>query len=231
MIRILYIVAILSLIGGCTIHQSIGDNYGTFVGKPKGQDFQPAGARWDHERTALMYVYRPGSQWANDEIEAPSFNVNDKRLFNIKGGSYTWYELKPGEYNVVMRRGLFGLEGVNSFEIKRIASLALEAVAGETYYLRYSEIDTPKDSDKPLQDRLGDGPLQLVSEEFALSELSATKMLHHGRDLLEPRFVASVQAESSAADPSSDSRDSGGAAEELEPATDKATTKEEWWPF
>lgn len=228
-IRILSIAAILAFVSGCTVHQSIGDSFGSAVKKPHGQDFKPVGPRWDFEHNALLYVYRPSSQWADDEFEAPSFNVNDQRLFNIKGGGYTWYELKPGEYDIVMRRGLMGLEGVNNLILKKVAELALQVQAGETYYLRYSEVAAPKDDAmaKNSNTRLGDGPLQLVSADFALTELPATKMMHHGRDLLEPKpvpededlekvFEGQLELDADKAKKEADSQ---------------PKTKEEWWPF
>lgn len=228
MIRILSIVAIFAFVSGCTVHQSIGDSFGASVKKPHGQSFKPVGPRWDFEHNALLYIYRPSSQWADDEFEAPSFNVNDKRLFNIKGGGYTWYELKPGDYDVVMRRGLLGIEGVNNSVIKKVAELALTVTAGETYYLRYSEIDAPKEQAGNQQQHLGDGPLQLVSSELALTELPVTKMMHHGRDLLEPRPVPEdpdlERVFEGQLDIESDAKARG--------RSDKQPkTKEEWWPF
>ena len=220
-IRVLSTLALVAMVSGCTIHQSIGDNFGSAMSKPKGQDFKPVGPRWDFEHNALLYVYRPSSKWADDEFEAPSFNVNDKRLFNIKGGAYTWYELIPGDYDVVMRRGLFGIEGFNDIVLKKISEFALHAEAGEVYYLRYSEIDPPKENEEHQHRvaKIGDGPLQLVSAELALDELSATKMLHHGRDLLKPRSVV-------------EDKDLQRVFEgQVDPKTEKPATKEEWWPF
>ncbi|MGK0249982.1 MAG: hypothetical protein ACI910_002746, partial [Oleispira sp.] len=94
MIRIVLLLLSVVILPSCTLYQSIGHNYGSFVSVPNGQDFQPVGYRWDYEHTALVYVYRPASNWANDELEAPSFYLNDEHLFNIRGNGYTWYELK-----------------------------------------------------------------------------------------------------------------------------------------
>ncbi len=226
MIRILPILAVLlSMLSGCTIHQSIGDNLGSAAGKPKGQVFKEVGPRWNHEHTALLYVYRPATQWSMDEFEAPSFNVNDKRLFNIKGGSYTWYEMKPGSYDVVMRRGLMGFEGINTLVIKTVAELGLEAEAGQVYYLRYSEIEPPAVTPQKEIIVIGDGPLQLVNKDLALAEISATKMLHHSRGLLQPR---------SAYEDDELERVFEGNIERSgtnTPTTKSQTKEEEWWPF
>lgn len=226
MIRILPIlVVLLSMLSGCTIHQSIGDNLGSAGGKPKGQDFKEVGPRWNHEHTALLYVYRPATQWSMDEFEAPSFNVNDKRLFNIKGGSYTWYEMKPGNYDVVMRRGLLGFEGVNTLVIKTVAELGLEAKAGQVYYLRYSEIEPPEVTPQKEATLVGNGPLQLVDKDLALAELPVTKMLHHSRGLLQPRRVTQDEAMERVFDGDTEGTGTN------TPTTKGQTKEEEWWPF
>lgn len=230
-IRIFSVLAFITFVSGCTIHQSIGDSFGSSVSKPKGQNFKEVGPRWDFDHNALLYIYRPASQWANDEFEAPSFNVNDKRLFNIKGGSYTWYELKPGDYDVIMRRGLMGFEGINNLVLKTVAQLSLQVEAGETYYLRYSEVDSPNDEHQVSSvGAVGEGPLKLVSSEFALTELPVTKMMHHGRDLLVPRNVAEDTALEQVFDGKIDQDAKSEKASKKSKKPD-ANTKEEWWPF
>lgn len=229
-IKIFSVLALALMASGCTIHHSIGDSFGSGVSQPKGQDFKPVGARWDFQNHALLYVYRPSSQWANDELEAPSFNVNEQRLFNIKGGAYTWYELKPGEYDVVMRRGLLGLEGFNDYVLNTVAQLSLEVRAGQAYYLRYSEIDPPEETTLTANElKIGNGPLQLVSTELALAELESTKMLHHGRRLLNPKEVAEDQELQRVFDGELD-----GAPQRADPTPaleSEDRTKETWWPF
>lgn len=195
----LILMAILSL-SGCTIYQSIGDSFGTYVSAPDGQDFQPVGYRWDYEHTALLYVYRPQSQWSDDELEAPSVYINDERQFNIKGSAYTWYELKPGTHNLVIRRPLLGLEGIDipdvfSFTLKTVAQLQLNARAGEVIYLRYSEVDPVEEGASGEVVVITDGPLQVVPASIALAEIKDTKMLHHGRDLLAAAPVVKEEPE------------------------------------
>lgn len=226
MIRILPILAMLvGMLSGCTIHQSIGDNLGSAGSEPKGQRFTEVGPRWNHENTALMYVYRPATKWSMDEFEAPSFNVNSKRIFNIKGGSYTWYEMQPGSYDIVMRRGIMGFEGVNTLVIKTIAELGLEVEAGKVYYLRYSEIDPPETTPQQRDSLVGDGPLQLVDKDLALAELSSTKMLHHSRGLLKPLKTEEDKDLERVFEGNLDG--SGNSA----PSTKSKTKEEDWWPF
>lgn len=212
---------LLALLQGCTVHQSVGDSFGSFVSSPDGQAFKPVGQRWDYQHTALVYVYRPATQWSMDELESPSFNVNGSRLFNLKGGAYTWYELEPGRYDVVMRRGLLGLEGFGDLVLKTLARLELDVRAGQVYYLRYSEIDPPKIIPDQNLSLLGDGPLQMVAPTLAMTELPVTKQLQRGRDRLQPR-------------PGTEDRDLqrvfDGALPDTPPAGPN-TKEQDWWPF
>lgn len=187
MIRIGLLLLSVLMLPSCTIYQSIGHNFGSFVSAPNGQDFQPVGYRWDYEHTALVYVYRPASTWANDELEAPSFYLNDEHLFNIKGNGYTWYELKPGNHEVKIRRPLMGMEGINvtdvvDFTLKMVTELELNAKAGTVYYLRYSEVD--KDAAKFADMTFHENPLQVVTPDVALTEIQQTNMLDEGRGLI-----------------------------------------------
>ena len=217
MIKIGLLLLSVFLLPSCTIYQSIGHNFGSFVAAPNGQDFQPVGYRWDYEHTALVYVYRPGSTWANDELEAPSFYLNDDRLFNIKGGSYTWYELKPGRHEVKIRRPLMGLEGIEvnnviDFTLRMVTELDLNAKAGTVYYLRYSEVD--KDAAKFKDMTFHQNPLQVVTPEVAMAEIQETNMLDSGRGLIasideaktkEVVFTEDAVEETSAAEEEEDS--------------------------
>lgn len=187
MIRIGLLLLTALMLPACTVYQSVGHNFGSFVSAPNGQDFQPVGYRWDYEHTALIYVYRPASTWADDELEAPSFYLNNERLFNIKGDGYTWYELKPGNHEIKILRPLLGLEGIEvadviDFTLKMVTELDLNAKAGEVYYLRYSEVD--KDAAKFVDMTFHDNPLQVVTPDIALVEIQQTNMLDDGRGLI-----------------------------------------------
>lgn len=176
------------MLPSCTIYQSIGHSFGSFVAAPNGKDFQPVGYRWDYEHTALVYIYRPGSTWANDELESPSFYLNDEHRFNIRGNGYTWYELKPGTHKIVIRRPLMGLEGVKmgegiDFSLKIPSELELNAKASHVYYLRYSEIDQDAANFEDMT--FHKNPLQVVTPEVALAEIQQTKMLSEGQELIK----------------------------------------------
>lgn len=178
---------VLVNLSGCLhIYQSIGHNFGAYIATVSGKEYSQVANRWDYENKALLYVYRPNSQWAADEIEAPSFYLDGERVFNIRANGYTWFELEPGEYEVIMRRPLMGLEGIATesfeFDLKRIAQMNLAVEADKVYFLRYSEIDPPELEHQTLTEDMpvGDGPLMLVSTELAHSELPVTRMLPEG---------------------------------------------------
>ncbi|MEH6449933.1 MAG: DUF2846 domain-containing protein [Oleispira sp.] len=235
MIRIGLLLLSVLMLPSCTIYQSIGHNFGSFVSAPNGQDFQPVGYRWDYEHTALVYVYRPASTWANDELEAPSFYLNDERLFNIKGNGYTWYELKPGNHEVKIRRPLMGLEGIDvtdvvDFTLKMVTELSLNAKAGHVYYLRYSEVD--KDAAKFSDMTFLDNPLQVVTPDVALAEIQQTNMLGEGRGLIaaipvvEKKKVTLASATVSAEKSSTDNDSTA-----VEKVETKAEENKSWSPF
>jgi hypothetical protein len=186
-ITMIFATFVLINTSGCLhIYQSLGHNFGAYIATVSGKEYSQVGNRWDYENKALLYVYRPNSQWAADEVEAPSFYLEDERVFNIRANGYTWFELEPGEYEVVMRRPLMGLEGIATesfeFDLSRIAQMNLSVEADKVYFLRYSEIDPPELEHQTLKEDmpLGDGPLMLVSTDLAHTELATTRMLPEG---------------------------------------------------
>lgn len=195
MIRMRLPLAILlatMTLSGCTVYQSIGKSTGAFLDPVSGPDFvHIADERWNHNN-ALVYFYRPHSQWAADEIESPSVYIDDRQYFNIRDGSFTWLEVKPGERQIAMRRPLLGLEGLNDMNLSLIVDATLTTQAGEIYYLRYSEISAPASPYPGLapEDPLASDDLQLVTRSVAMGdgELVATHFLNS--DMLAPNHAA-----------------------------------------
>jgi len=146
--------------------------------------------------------------------------------------------MKPGSYDIVIRRGIFGMEGIEWFEIKRISELAFEAKAGKVYYFRYSEIDPPVIDPDLEETPLGDGPLQLVAPSRALAEMKETQMIHRGRGLLAAKPIEVDEDLETVFDASLE-QSGDGSAESSAPNTPAATgikarprtKEEEWWPF
>ncbi len=172
-----------TLFSGCSFYYSEFDGLGSFLSSPDDGEFKAAPEK---DKTALVYIYRPATDWAMDEVEAPSFYVNDKRIFGIKGGSYTYYYLKPGEYHIVLRRPLLGIEGLAGLNWHKMADIALNVEANKTYYFRYSELTKVKlKADEPILPE-GDGPLKRVYPRVALVEMKEVQLLAHKGEVLEP---------------------------------------------
>ena len=183
----IFVTFVLINTAGCLhIYQSLGHNFGAYIATVSGKEYEQVANRWDYENKALLYVYRPNSQWAADEVEAPTFYLDDERVFNIRANGYTWFELEPGQYEIIMRRPLMGLEGIVmddfEFDLKRIAQMNLAVEADKVYFLRYSEIDPPQMEDLTIEEDIpvGDGPLMMVSTTLAHNEMTVTRMLPEG---------------------------------------------------
>jgi hypothetical protein len=197
MIRIILAFTITSVLlstTGCLhIYQSLGHNFGAYIATVSGKEYSQVANRWDYESKALLYVYRPNSQWAADEVEAPSVYLDDERVFNIRANGYTWFELEPGNYELIIRRPLMGLEGLAtdsfSFDLKRIAEMNLAVEANKVYFLRYSEIDPPELEQQVVEDDIpiANGPLVLVSTLLAQNELAGTRMLPEGGHFIKSK--------------------------------------------
>lgn len=189
--RALLIAAMLSA-SGCTIYQSIGKSTGSFLHPVSGHDFVHIdNDKWDREH-AVLYFYRTHSQWAADEIEAPSVYIDDAHYFNIRNDSFTWLVVSPGERHIAMRRPLLGLEGLNSFSLSQIADATLEVEPGGIYYLRYNEVSEPTRAHPDLDPEhpLAQGDLQLVTREYAMQEQEIVSTRFLNSDLLAPNHAA-----------------------------------------
>ncbi len=185
-LRLAFLLGLLFL-NGCAFHQSIGESTGAYLDPVTGKDFvHIPNDEWDSGSQALLYFYRPHSQWAADELESPSFYIDGRHYFNLRDDSYTWLAVYPGQRHIVIRRPLLGLEGLNSFNLDKIADVELSTKAGHIYYLRYSEVQPPKASNPglPQDSPLAQGDFQLVSHDYAMNEIVNTHFLKP--DLMAP---------------------------------------------
>ncbi|PIE44166.1 MAG: hypothetical protein CSA50_01720 [Gammaproteobacteria bacterium] len=185
--RLAQIAAILSVTGllaGCPrLYIAFEKHGGAFLAPVDGQEFVhlPNDA-WDSNENALVYFYRPTSQWAEDEIDAPSVYIDDQHYFNIRGNGYTWLEMAPGRRRLTMRRPLglvLGFEGLGHFALELIIDTEFELEPGKVYYFRYSEVSPPSASnpDLPADHPLATGDMQLVSRDTAIEEISQTRFI------------------------------------------------------
>lgn len=186
------LAALTIAVSGCSVYQSIGKSVGGFVHPVSGHDFvHIANDQWS-SANALVYFYRPHSEWASQEIESPSVYIDDTHYFNFRNDSFTWLEVSPGPRHIQMRRPLLGLEGLNSFSLSMIADAKLDTESGRIYYLRYSEVDPPESNHPELADDhpLSSGDLQRVTRDYAMQadEIVSTRFLNS--DLLAPNHAA-----------------------------------------
>lgn len=102
---------------------------------------------------ATVYLYRPRSQWADEELEAPGIFLNNELIGSLPSNGYLAFEFETGSYKLEMRRPLAGsfwtLFADGPMDFTRIASFMLEARAGSVYYLRYDELNPPPKSEHP----------------------------------------------------------------------------------
>ena len=134
---------------------------------------------------ALVYVYRPRSDWASQELEAPGVFLDNQRVGRLPNDSFLRLLAQPGSYKIEMRRPLFGthwtLLADGPFDFTRIASFTLEVEPGKQYFLRYDELDAPAHHDD--QTDQGDGPLRLVGHSLARQEIVFTNRIQKDREI------------------------------------------------
>lgn len=178
------IASLTGLLTGCPkLYIAFEKHGGAFLAPVNGQEFVslPNDA-WGSNQNAMVYFYRPNSQWAADEIDAPSVYVDDRHYFNIRGNGYTWLEMAPGKRRITMRRPLgavLGFEGIGHFALDLIVDGDVHLEPGKVYYFRYSEVSMPSASnpDIPADDTFATGEMQLVSRDVAFKEIIHTRFI------------------------------------------------------
>lgn len=122
---------------------------GAFFGATEGPLFQSRSL--SDENRVLLYLYRPQSSWADQELEAPGLFINNQLFSGLPSGGYLVMELDTASYQLEIRRPLLGsywtLAAESPMDFTRVASFALDAEAGATYYLRYDELSPPPHDD------------------------------------------------------------------------------------
>lgn len=153
--------------------------WGTFLSPPKGAFFKPL--LTTDSRNALVYVYRPRSNWSDAEVQAPGFFVNGEFISGLKSGSYFWFEVPASTYHFTARRPLTLVYLTTIFEV----DVTFEG--GKSYYFKYDEDNPgPKDPVKgsPL---VVTGPLHQLPEAQALPDIISTRSMGLGRVLYADR--------------------------------------------
>lgn len=150
---------------------------GAFFGATDGEAFAPHVL--SDENHALVYLYRPRNDWADQELEAPGLFLDNQLIGSLPSNGYLVLEFEAANYKLEMRRPLAGsfwtLLADGPLDFTLISSFTLDAAVGGIYYLRYDE-DGPPPMGSALEGG-GEGPLQLVSAELAQTELATTRQV------------------------------------------------------
>lgn len=172
-----------------TLIWSTGRNLGSFfVPNEDGRVFKELGDyEWSKETHGVVYIYRPHSQWAAEELEAPSYYVNSQLVFNLRAGSYTYLLLPAGSYDITARKSLMPLLGFEAmddkfiigFDLRLLANFGLQVDAGSVTFVRHSEVSLPSriHPDIPPEDEMRTAHVQMVEREVAMEEIHRTRYL------------------------------------------------------
>lgn len=142
---------------------------------------------WDKATHGVIYFYRPDSQWASEELTAPSYYINDEIVFNLRAGSYTYVVLPAGSYDFAVRKSFLPLIGFEAFDDKLLmafdlnlqADVGLQIDAGSITYIRHSEVTLPSKRHSLIEaeDEMASADVQLVERDVAMEEMPKTRYL------------------------------------------------------
>ena len=149
---------------------------GSFMFPNKGDFFRPLIPT--DSRNAIVYVYRPQSDWNDQEVQAPGFFLDGQFISGLKSGSYFWFEVPASEYYFNAKRP-FAI-----VYLKTIFEAEFFFEGNKSYFFRYDE-ETPGPK-KALKDSslLAVGPLKQLPETQALTEIRETRVMGVGKVFL-----------------------------------------------
>ena len=131
---------------------------------------------------AVIYLYRPDSKWNRQEIIAPNFYINGKRIPSLISNHYYWLELPPGTYRLTISRPL----SVVKFQKPRVVDFSVES--GKQYFIKYEEAQfrgSPNGEDGV--DLLRSGPVMQMPTKGALKEIAMTQLKSPGLNFVATR--------------------------------------------
>lgn len=149
---------------------------GSFLFPNTGEFFRPLIPT--DSRNAIVYVYRPKSDWSDQEVQSPGFFLNGQFLSGLKSGSYFWFEVPASQYYFNAKRPLAVIYLTTIFE----ADVFFEG--NKSYYFRYDEENPgPKKVAKGTA-MLVAGPLRQMADAQGLAEIRETRVMGVGRVFL-----------------------------------------------
>lgn len=149
---------------------------GSFMFPNKGEFFRPLIPT--DSRNAIVYVYRPQTDWNDQEVQSPGFFLDGQFISGLKSGSYFWFEVPASQYYFNAKRPLAIVYLKTIFE----AEVFFEG--NKSYYFRYDE-ESPGPK-KAVKDSalLAVGPLRQLPESQALTEIRETRVMGVGKVFL-----------------------------------------------
>lgn len=149
---------------------------GSFLFPNKGEFFRPLIPT--DSRNAIVYVYRPETDWNDQEVQSPGFFLDGQFISGLKSGSYFWFEVPASQYYFNAKRPLAVVYLKTIFE----AEVFFEG--NKSYYFRYDEENPGPKKAAPGTPMLAVGPLKQMPESQALQEITRTRVMGVGRVFL-----------------------------------------------
>lgn len=188
MIRMFLLVLSMLALAGCGVRMGVPHTPGAFIQAAQGKTFKPMDTL--DPRNAMIYIYRPPTEWGYEEVQAPTIFIDGTQLFGLKSGAYEWLEVPGGHYELTARRPMSVLF------IKTVFDLHMNIEGGKTYFLRYSEkhpVRLEEIADHPDK-MMQDGPVQQVPKGYAMQQIQHLRLdepgvYYGGGDQNQPRWA------------------------------------------
>lgn len=139
----------------------------------KGNYFKPA--KKINPKSALVYFYRPDSNWSQQEIVAATIFLNGKKINSLINNHYYPIELPEGTYRLAIRRPI--PTPPTSFQKGTVVDFSVQS--GQTYFLKYAEQYHVVPPNKKLG-LLYARPLIQMPAKQGLEEIRKTRMKTYG---------------------------------------------------
>lgn len=136
--------------------------------------------------SAIVYLYRIDSRWNRQEILAPNFFINEKRIPSLLNNHYYWIELPAGVYRLNVSHPLTILH----FQEGTTVDFSVEA--GQSYFLKYEEQNFRGKPDRSLG-LLQKGPLMQMPTSLGLQEINSTRLKTPGYSFVRREKESLVQ--------------------------------------
>lgn len=160
-----------------------GFSIGGWVNQKQGTLFQKVTPT--DPSSAIVYIYRLASSWNHQEIVAPNFFLNGKRIPSLLDNHYYWIELPAGTYRLNVSHPLAILH------FQKGTTVDFTVGGGQQYFLRYEEEGFRGNPDKSLG-LLQKGPLAQMPTGVGLQEIASTQLktpglsfVKHNNELVE----------------------------------------------